>query len=307
MSLAALILKISFSCKSWAKYVTSKIFITSVESTQHVESINSVLKKHCDQSTFLKELIKTLEQKLEIKLYYTCIRDYYGFNPLSGLLLTYKTIFKDIDLVLIDHLAHTPLSLQQAQMNQALLYQKALITNKQISTKQNFYFYLISTIEHLYDVLQIRLQELLLGILSNEVQETWKICSANVYTSSMKNNINKKHQFGTTMLIAKTSVQIALAENVITELIRVLTQFITKYYCNTSLVELDSNSNHNLIEVSNPKYHKPKGYSPKQLRSFIEENKKSNKQHIIYEQRTYSYCLVKGHNIHGCAQYKKNL
>ncbi|CAG8513840.1 14646_t:CDS:2 [Racocetra fulgida] len=157
--------------ESWAKYATSKMFTAGVESTQRVESINSVLKKHLDQSILLKELVKTLEQELEKESHYTCIRNYYGSNPSTGLPSTYKTIFKDIDSVLMNHLAPTPLSLQRAQMNQALLYQGALITNEQI---KEYDIEADSTIEHLYDVPQIRLQELLLGVPNNEVQETWE-------------------------------------------------------------------------------------------------------------------------------------
>ncbi|CAG8705235.1 9916_t:CDS:2, partial [Scutellospora calospora] len=135
-----------------------------------------------------------------------------------------------------------------------------------------------------------------------------QIRSVNVYTSNIKENINKKLQFGTTMSVAKTSVQIALSEGITAELIGILTQFITKYHrttrlgieethnvkyekANDSIVESRSNSrqllieldsNCNLIEVSNPEYHKPKGRPPKRLKSFIEENK----QHMSREQRT---------------------
>ncbi|CAG8703055.1 18094_t:CDS:1, partial [Racocetra fulgida] len=75
-------------------------------------SINAVLKKHLDRGTLLKELVKTIKQELEKEVYYICISDYYGSNPSSGLLSTYSTIFKDIDSVLVDHLAPTLLSLQ---------------------------------------------------------------------------------------------------------------------------------------------------------------------------------------------------
>ena len=70
----------------------------------------------------LKELVKVIENELEKEAQYNRIRDYYGSNPSTGLPSTYNTIFKDIDSILKDHLAPIPLSLQRAQMKQALLY-----------------------------------------------------------------------------------------------------------------------------------------------------------------------------------------
>ncbi|CAB4407071.1 unnamed protein product [Rhizophagus irregularis] len=62
-----------------------------------------------------------------------------------------------------------------------------------------------------------------------------QIRSANIYTSNIKEKVSKKIEFGSTMSVAKTSVQVAVAEGVASELIRLLTQFITKYRRNTGL------------------------------------------------------------------------
>jgi hypothetical protein len=40
---------------SWARYSITKIFTAGVKSTQHVEFINGVLKKHVDHGTLLKD------------------------------------------------------------------------------------------------------------------------------------------------------------------------------------------------------------------------------------------------------------
>ncbi|RGB36287.1 hypothetical protein C1646_758248 [Rhizophagus diaphanus] len=130
------------------------------------------------------------------------------------------------------------------------------------------------------------------------------------------------------MSVAKTSVQIAVVEGVALELIGFLTQFITKYHHNTGLnIEEVHSISHfndeiqessynyqrqplvvvekcNILEISNPKYHKPKGYLPKQYKSSTEEN---NYQHITSSSKTCSYCLKKGHNIKGCRQHKADL
>ncbi|CAG8659587.1 12802_t:CDS:2 [Cetraspora pellucida] len=125
--------------ESWARYAILKLFTAGAESTQRVESINGVLKKHLDRDTLLKELVKIIEQELEKEASYNRIRDYYRSNPSSGLLSTYNTIFKTIDL----------------------------IQESSIETD--------SIIEHLYDVPQIRLRELLLDILDDDILEIWEV------------------------------------------------------------------------------------------------------------------------------------
>ena len=57
----------------------------------------------------------------------------------------------------------------------------------------------------------------------------------NVYTPTIREKVNKKIQFGATMSIAKTSIQIAVTENVTAELIGILTGFIMKYRRSTGL------------------------------------------------------------------------
>ena len=59
--------------------------------------------------------------------------------------------------------------------------------------------------------------------------------TANIYTSDVRENFNKKLKFGTLMSIAKTSVQIAVAEGVTSELTGLFTEFIIKYRQNTGL------------------------------------------------------------------------
>ena len=95
------------------------------------------------------------------------------------------------------------------------------------------------------------------------------------------------------MSVVKTSVQIAVAKGATGELTGLLTQFITKYRCNTGLsinevLEVFSydvtkndyqqrpleplviQNNNSIPKVSNPKYHKPKGHSPKRYKTQTE-------------------------------------
>ena len=132
------------------------------------------------------------------------------------------------------------------------------------------------------------------------------------------------------MLVAKTSIQVAIAEGITSELIELLTQFIMKYHHNTGLnikevhhsilhlndeiqqesssvtikdscwqplVELDSCD---ILKISNPEYHKLKGHSLKWYKSSNEENI----QHISLSFKTCNYYLEKGYNIRSCIKHK---
>jgi hypothetical protein len=57
----------------------------------------------------------------------------------------------------------------------------------------------------------------------------------NAYTLMIREKVNKKIQFDTTMSVAKMSIQIAVTENITAELIGILIQFIMKHHKNTSL------------------------------------------------------------------------
>ncbi|GET51030.1 hypothetical protein GLOIN_2v1773736 [Rhizophagus irregularis DAOM 181602=DAOM 197198] len=87
-----------------------------------------------------EELVKEVERELDKEAHYSRLNNYYGSNLSIGLPSTYETIFKDIDSILKECLMPIPLSLQKAQMKQALLYQGTLITiDQQVSGyKTNF-------------------------------------------------------------------------------------------------------------------------------------------------------------------------
>ena len=74
----------------------------------------------------------------------------------------------------------------------------------------------------------------------------------NVFTPIIREKVNKKIQFGAAMSVAKTSIQIAVTENVTAELIRNLTQFITKYRRSTGLSFENTES---VISFSGTKYY----------------------------------------------------
>ncbi|CAB5203023.1 unnamed protein product [Rhizophagus irregularis] len=129
-----------------------------------------------------EELVKEVERELDKEAHYSCLNNYYESNLSIGLPSTYETIFKDIDSILKECLTPIPLSLQRAQMKQALLYQGTLITIDQISEPD----IPKDIVEHMYDIPQIRLQELLLNIDNNEIQEIWEVHYITITSSTAK-------------------------------------------------------------------------------------------------------------------------
>ncbi|CAB5211465.1 unnamed protein product [Rhizophagus irregularis] len=146
-----------------------------------------------------------------------------------------------------------------------------------------------------------------------------------VYMPAIREQVSKKVKYGNAMSVVKTSVQIAVKEDVTPEFIGLLTEFIMKYHRGTGLSienikndisfsgillqDLQRSFTENsreplaeLPEISNPKYHKNK--RSKHLKSSIEESKNTSVENI---QRTCRYCFVKGHNIRSCAKYKADM
>ncbi|PKY55111.1 hypothetical protein RhiirA4_474365 [Rhizophagus irregularis] len=62
-----------------------------------------------------------------------------------------------------------------------------------------------------------------------------QIRTGNVYTSIIKKKADKRVEFGSTMSVVKTSVQIAVAEGIMRKLTELLKKFITKYRRGTGL------------------------------------------------------------------------
>ncbi|PKK69271.1 hypothetical protein RhiirC2_712788 [Rhizophagus irregularis] len=120
-----------------------------------------------------------------------------------------------------------------------------------------------------------------------------------VYTPAIREQVSKKVKYGNAMSMAKTSVQIAVKEDVTPEFIGLLTEFIMKYHRGTGLSienikndisflgtllqdpqrSFTENSREPLAElpeISNPEYHKTKGHPLKHLKSSIKESKNTS-------------------------------
>ncbi|CAG8753237.1 20323_t:CDS:2 [Gigaspora margarita] len=246
----------------------------------HEEDNDYIVISSSGSRNIVKELVKVIENELEKEAQYSQIRNYYRSNLSTGLSSTYDTIFKDIDSVLKDYLAPTPFFIHTHWFEFVLVETTDYIT---ISQRIKIY---ITKLLHYID--QMR--------------------TANSYMPTIRENVSKKVKFGTMILVAKTCVQVAMEENVISELTGLLMEFIMKYCRSTGLniekVYSLGNEIQEPLSILNPEYHKPRSRSPNRLKSLTEEN---SVQQVSSSSKTCSYCLEKGHNIRGCKRYKLDL
>ncbi|POG71595.1 hypothetical protein GLOIN_2v1774635 [Rhizophagus irregularis DAOM 181602=DAOM 197198] len=235
------------SRNSWARYSIAKVFTAGAKSTQRVESINGVLKKHLDRGTLLKDLVKVVESELKKELQYIRIKDYYGLNPSVGLPSTFNTIFKEIDNILQAHLSLIPLSLQQSnstfgdiieheydlpqiRLHELILEISYIATTSSSPTTPHYLVILkdsslICTCMSKFEVISsdtnVVITQKMKTSANISLQYIEQIRPTNVIIPAIREKVNKKVQFGTAMSLAKTSVQIAVSEGAITEFIHV--------------------------------------------------------------------------------------
>ncbi|RIB30175.1 hypothetical protein C2G38_2153365 [Gigaspora rosea] len=181
---------------------------------------------------------------------------------------------QDIDSALKECLAPIPLSLQRAQMIQALLYQGLLIAIDKIKVKEPENDF-EDAIEHMYDMPQhwiyslpnpdscwfksipseissyITIAQRIKIYTTQSLHYIDQICMNNVYISTVHKKVDKKIEFGSTMSIVKTSVQVAIVKD-------------------NEQNSLDNISN--LPKITNLEYHKPRDRPPKNLKLSTKEN-----------------------------------
>ncbi|CAG8548914.1 13676_t:CDS:10 [Cetraspora pellucida] len=226
--------KLYNSHTSWAKYSVVKVFTAGMKSTQHVESIIGIIKKHIDHGTLLKELVNVIEQELEKEAQYTRIKDYYGSNPSIAELII------DILYDAIKELWEVSYIGFASKPNYVVIFNDStlLYTYMNIISQEMLCWHQYRVLIHSdYATFHISLLhtcwfESFSSDITNFVTVFREIQSAtsvplhymnqvrtcDVYTPVIRSHINKKVQFGTMISVAKTSIQIAVSESITEEL-----------------------------------------------------------------------------------------
>ncbi|RIB06264.1 hypothetical protein C2G38_2217567 [Gigaspora rosea] len=180
------------------------------------ESIFGIIKKHVDHGTLLKELVNTIEQDLKKEVQYTRITDYYGSNPSVGLVSIYNTIFKELDSVLKAKLAPITDIIKQLYDTPQIRLLELMTDIPSNALKElweyRVFIHLNNAMFHislfhtrwfdssLSDTMNfITISQGVKSTMTIPLHYINQLRPNNVYTSTIREYVNKKVQFGSTI------------------------------------------------------------------------------------------------------------
>ena len=107
---------------SWALCYTHRSFNAGIQTTQRVESYNSLIKRSVKSSTTLFELDTQIQLLLDKEEQFERQEEQTSENPISGLPNVVRRYFKRVDDIIKKFLTPRLLKMQHRQMNESLLY-----------------------------------------------------------------------------------------------------------------------------------------------------------------------------------------
>ena len=114
---------------SWALCYTHRSFNAGIQSTQRVESYNSLIKWSVKTSTTLFELDVQIQLQLDREEKFEWLEEQIHQNPTVGLPSITDRYFKRVDLMIKKYLTPQVLKMQHRQMSKSLLYQTRKVEN----------------------------------------------------------------------------------------------------------------------------------------------------------------------------------
>ena len=113
---------------SWALCHTNRSFNAGIQSTQRVESYNSLVKRSVKSSATLFELDTHIQSLLDKEEQFKW-HEQSSQNPTVGLPNVVRRYFKRIDTIIKKFLTSHVLKMQHSQMNESLLYRANKVEN----------------------------------------------------------------------------------------------------------------------------------------------------------------------------------
>ncbi len=113
----------------WALCFTHRLFNAGIQSTQRVESYNSLIKKSVKSSTTLFELDTQIQLQLDKEEQFERQEEQNNQNPTVSLPNIISRYFNQINIVIKKYLTPRVLKMQHQQMNESLLYRASKIEN----------------------------------------------------------------------------------------------------------------------------------------------------------------------------------
>ncbi|RGB32209.1 hypothetical protein C1646_763143, partial [Rhizophagus diaphanus] len=245
---------------SWAKAYTSFQFNAGIQSTQSVESFNSIIKKSHNNTSTLCDVKKAIDKRHEEEIRYCKLTDIKALYTTIGLLHLFSQFFSNIDRIILEFLPPLILSMQRFQISQSFTYKGQLTSylSEDLCSdtiQDNF-------IEDVVDEPQTMLKALLDGMdISKIYKDEILIKLDEAFEKSLvitaieppTNNIIP-HEVNFTLQIvfstAKMAINVALETKSDNELVQLLKNFILSKKSHNSNLEMRSNDQDNKPHVT---------------------------------------------------------
>jgi hypothetical protein len=117
---------------SWVQAYTPFQFNASIQSTQSVESFNSIIKKSLNSASTLCDVEEAIDKRHEEEVKYCKLTDIKAQYTTIGLPHISSQFFSSVDKVIAEFLPPLILSMQRFQISQSFTYKGEIV----------FYFYL---------------------------------------------------------------------------------------------------------------------------------------------------------------------
>ena len=111
---------------SWAKAYTPFQFNAGIQSTQSVESFNSIIKKSLNSASTLCDIEEAIDKRHEEEARYCKLTDIKALHTTIGLPHLSSQFFSSIDKIIVEFLPPLILSMQRFQISQSFTYEGQL-------------------------------------------------------------------------------------------------------------------------------------------------------------------------------------
>jgi len=110
------------SRQAWARAFTSKIFTAGIQTTSHVEGLNSIIKRLLTSSSSLCGLVDALDARLQDEAQWNRFFEYKTMSSCMGIVSVGHDLFPEIDKQMSEYLTPHILSTERLEMAQCLYF-----------------------------------------------------------------------------------------------------------------------------------------------------------------------------------------
>ncbi|CAB4479697.1 unnamed protein product [Rhizophagus irregularis] len=169
--------RVLYSCKtSWACYAINRNFTAGVQSSQHAEVSNKIIKEKLSRASHLSDVVKEVQAAFDNQSKRATITEFKNEIPTKGLPTILNEYFPNLDELLQDFLTPQILQKQRDQISQSLCYDVTLVTDwlPLLEVRDDFFQERLGR-EDEYDQPQSLFASLLENVPQSSIMEVWKV------------------------------------------------------------------------------------------------------------------------------------